>query len=723
MQVFSIIYFISVTVMTGTLIDLTVKDWKADWLEKLIIRFGVGLAAFSVIGVILNLLRIPLDYRVFLLVAGTIFCGALFRNRSFCRVKFGFFNGCVLSRLKGKSFWYGLLLVVLFASTVYMYVSGAFNYAYFEDTDPWGYAAVADYIGESKTFSTPYYSVQYGEPYTQGYQIVMGVLSQTNDSIYWTMKFFSALVNSFGVLFMYFFALRFSGRDDVALLSAVFLFAVPAWVSHFVFSLHFNMTVFVVLLYVLAQLRQYALNGETLNRVAQTNPAISGARYFFIDRVGWVCLGAVVYASMLVNHFSSMFHASIFCLILITIRVLAEKKIDWHSITVFVAGSALSLLFFVPAYARHWWLTDTSLHSQHVGGIRPLLQFLHSLDTPSGLLTAGMILTGLFIVFRFRRNLQTALEAWLGVGKRGMYVWFCGLAFILVVLLLPFDLRMLGTGDQDFGLKHFFSASSINFINNPFGLGPVLMPALLASTLLAVMQFKRIFSQDDAWIVVSFSWAIAAFLMVIGKHLSIAIAPFRVWTFMGFFASLFAAWGIAFLVQKFTHNSHVVMGLIVVLILLLIPTTFLPKYRLNTMIWSDDTIGVQKSRKLFEWMRDGGIPKNSVVAHLCGDSEFLSGYDMNPPLWNEEFHPRRDFSKPYFVNHPLDLTPEAIDVLKKANVEYVTLGASCFWQAPTQAGQEENYGYRIRQKIDEYLVDPRLSLVENTDLEFLFKLK
>ena len=90
----------------------------------------------------------------------------------------------------------------MFAVTLLMYLRGAFAYTYSEDTDPWAYAAVVDYIGENKTFTAPYYSVQYSEPYTQGYKIVMGVLSQTKDSVYWTMKFFPALIISFGVPFM-----------------------------------------------------------------------------------------------------------------------------------------------------------------------------------------------------------------------------------------------------------------------------------------------------------------------------------------------------------------------------------------------------------------------------------------------------------------------------------------------------------------------------------------
>ena len=251
---FSIIFFFTVTLLTGTLVDLLVRGWRADWLEKLVMRFGVGLAALSVIGVILNLLHIPLDYRVFSGIGILILIGAVVRNRASSSGTKNKASQALSQFWRQKKFWYGLFMLVLFGLTLNMYLEGSFKYNYFEDTDPWGYTAVADYIGENKTFSVPYYSLQYSEPYTQGYQIVMGVLSQTNDSIYWTMKFFNALIVSFGVLFMYFFARRFSGDEDVAVLAGFFLFAVPAWVSHFVFSLHFNMTIFVVLLYVLAQL-------------------------------------------------------------------------------------------------------------------------------------------------------------------------------------------------------------------------------------------------------------------------------------------------------------------------------------------------------------------------------------------------------------------------------------------------------------------------------------
>ena len=358
MSWFSISYFFAVTILMGTLIDFFVRDWQADWLEKLVMRFGVGLAAISVLGVVLNLLGIPLDYRVFLGVGILIFLGALVVNRRALAIKNGKFISGLTQCWKSKPFWYGLFVLVLFAVTVNMYVRGSFNYDYFEDTDPWGYTAVADYIGENRTFTVPYYSVQYGEPYTQGYQIVMGVLSQTNDSIYWTMKFFNALIISFGVLFMYYFTRRFSKNEEIAILASLLLFAVPAWVSHFVFSLNFNMTIFVVLLYVLAQLmraRQLtSAQEQTTVRLVPDLGRLSLVR-------GWMPVGVVVYASMLVNHFSTVLHASIFCLVFIVTRTLAERRVDWQTVMVFPGGLALSLLFYLPAYARHWRLTEAPM--------------------------------------------------------------------------------------------------------------------------------------------------------------------------------------------------------------------------------------------------------------------------------------------------------------------------------------------------------------------------
>jgi len=716
----SVIYFFIVTTTTGTLIDLFVKDWKADWLEKLVMRFGIGLAAMSVIGVVLNLLHIPLDYRVFLGAGLFILIGAIFKNKPFRSIETGKVVPAWTKCWKNRTFWYTLFMLVLFLVTVKMYVGGTFKYDYFEDTDPWGYTAVADYIGEAKTFSAPYYSIQYNEPYTQGYQIVMGVLSQTNHSIYWTIKFFSALIISFGVLFMYYFARRFSRNEEIAVLAGFFLFGVPAWVSHFVYSLHYNMTIFVVLLYVLAQLINMAPEASSLSGRKKSGT---------MD--GWVYIGIVVFASVLINHLTSSIHGFIFCFVLIATRILAEKKIDWRTIMVFMGGFLLSLLYFIPAVVNHWWLTSTRRPPGGIGGIEILFPLIRFIVTPLGMATAAFALAVIFLFFWSRRYWQQMLEDWLAVGQRGTIIWICGFIMVVIVLLQPMkilqilgtaDRLSLGTIDRYYTLSDFFSARTQNMINNPIGLGFVPMSGVVASFLLASAQITKLFKPDKAWVAVSYAWIITAFLLVLGKYFSIAIIPFRVWTFLGLFASLFAAWGIVTGGKSLSKNYWGLLGAMSMLAAITVPTSFIPKWQINTAVWRDSSIGTPQSRELFAWMRNGGIPKNSVVAHLCGNSEFLSGYDMNPPLWDEVFHPKRGVEEPYFVAHPLNITPEAFTVLKNAHVEYVTVGASCLWQDPPTPEQEKAFGALIGKTMDKLKHDPRLALIKDTGYELLFKL-
>lgn len=722
----SLLYLFFVTLTTGMLIDLCVRDWRADWLEKAVMRFGVGLAAMSVAGVVLNLLHIPLDYRVFLGLGLAIALCALVRNRRLRRFdakRIGdAWRRSWRRSWRSRPFWHALVMLVLFLVTLKMLMGGAFNYDYFEDGDPWGYAVVVDYIAENRTFSVPYYSVQYSEPYTQGYQIVMGVLSQTNDSVYWTMKFFSTLIYSFGVLFIYYFSRRFSGSEEIALLAGLFLFAVPAWVSHFIFSLHYNMTLFIVLLYVLAQLMHARQDdrGRGNDESIAPDSAASGAA--IADRVeGWLPVGIVVFASLFVNHLSTALHASLFCGVLVVTRILAEKRIDWQTIAVFVGGFALSLLYFVPAYANHWWLNESKFL---LGGMKKFFPMMRFIITPTGMISLIILLAGVALIFRYRSAWQAPFETWLQLRNRGLIVWLGGLLLVMIVLLQPVPLiKTFGTADRFYGPSDFFGAKAENMINNPVGLGPVLMTAVVVSFLVASARITKLFEPANAWIAVSYAWILSAFLLVLGKYFSIAISPFRVWTFLGFFASLFAAWGVVALVRMFTANSWVCTTVTVLLTIVIIPTTFVPKYQFNTtMIWKDTTIGVPESRELFTWMREGGIPKNSVVAHLCGDSEFLSGYDMNPPVWDKVFHPKRGVEPPYFVAQPLDITPEAYIVLKNAKVEYVTIGASCFWQAPRPPEQEEAYGFLLREKIEGFQADVRLVLIKDTGIERLYKL-
>ncbi len=717
----SLIVFLLITLMTGALIDCVVKPWQADWLEKLIMRLGVGLAAMSVLGALLNLFLIPLDFRIYLAVGACISLMALFRNRQtflLPRLESGRSQSPVWAN---KSLWYSLIILVLFGVTIQMYLAGAFRYDYLEDTDPWGYTVVAKFIADQLTFSVPHYSTQYSEPYTQGYQIIMGVLGQTNGSIYWTMKFFTALIVSFGVPFMYYFARQLTKDEDIALLSGVFLFAVPAWVTHFVYSFHVNLIVFVVLLYVLAQMT----NEPDVDTESEKMPEAPEQTRFSATQQplnwSWVPVGAIVYASLLINHFVSALHGTLLCLVFLVTKILAERRIDWRTAGVLIGGFLLSLIFYVPAYLRHWWVVETD---NQIGGVVVLFPLLQFIVTPMGMLTLAILTLVVVMLFLQRRFWQSPFETWLSAGNHGLYLWLLGLMAVLIVLVQPFYVnRISGTGDRIYVWKDFFAADAANLITNPTGLGPVIMSFVVVAFVLMSAQLRNFFNPSRSWSAIMYAWVISAFLLVLGAYFNIALMPFRVWTFLGFLSCVFAAWGAMTLFRIFSRNRVMLFVCIWILIAITIPTTFVPKYTLNAInIWIDDTIKVPGSRELFTWMREGGLPKGSVVAHLCGDSEFLGGYDMNPPLWDEVFYPKRGIGRPYFMEHPLEITPQAYQVLKQAEVDYVTIGASCLSMDLSARTQTPSYRSMLSDQMDGLLRDRRLSLIKDNGYEMLFRL-
>ena len=93
-------------------------------------------------------------------------------------------------------------MLVVFAFTFYIYGSGAFNYPYLEDDDPWGHAEGVKYMAiEKNAFGPGTEYTGYINPYPPTYDTLMGILHQTNDSVYWTLKFFNALIISLSVIY------------------------------------------------------------------------------------------------------------------------------------------------------------------------------------------------------------------------------------------------------------------------------------------------------------------------------------------------------------------------------------------------------------------------------------------------------------------------------------------------------------------------------------------
>ena len=59
-------------------------------------------------------------------------------------------------------------------------------------------AGVEYFSIEKNAFNENAESIRYMNPYPPAYDILFGILHQTNDSVYWTLKFFNALIISLG---------------------------------------------------------------------------------------------------------------------------------------------------------------------------------------------------------------------------------------------------------------------------------------------------------------------------------------------------------------------------------------------------------------------------------------------------------------------------------------------------------------------------------------------
>jgi len=157
--------------------------------ERNLMRIGIGFAGFALVSVILNLLGIPIDWRIFLTASllGPLY-GAIhaYRNKTMRMPEI---------RLT-KSTLMIIVVLVMFAFTFFMYAKGSFSYVYLEDSDPWGYALAAKFVAIEKTLEDPPWTnpndIGYIDPYPPGYDIVMGILHQTEPSLQFTLKFFNA---------------------------------------------------------------------------------------------------------------------------------------------------------------------------------------------------------------------------------------------------------------------------------------------------------------------------------------------------------------------------------------------------------------------------------------------------------------------------------------------------------------------------------------------------
>ena len=278
-------------------------------------RMGIGLGAVPAFGLLLNLARVPIDWRIFLFIGAMpilILTGKFFRRGANF---YGMFKDFKVNT-------YQLIAFVLFFISLYMYAQGAFAYPYLEDDDSWSHALGVKYVSIEKTvfagIKSPFH---YIDPYPPTYDMLLGIMHQTNNSVYWTIKFFNALIVSLSIIFFYFFVKVFAGSHRKALFSTFALFAVPAFLSHFIWAISLTMPLFFVSFYAVEKIRD--------------------------DKKWWV-IAAIVIVTAITSSPTHSTYFGLFFILYLAARTFIERKFLIYE---FLAGSSALLLSFIL-----WWL-------------------------------------------------------------------------------------------------------------------------------------------------------------------------------------------------------------------------------------------------------------------------------------------------------------------------------------------------------------------------------
>ncbi len=251
----SIILFVYLTLSMGYCLTFFLQ-WihTQNHIEKAIIRIGIGLSGIIVLGVLLNLLNIAIDWKIFVTIAtlANIIITIIHREK----IKSALNTIKSFKPTISKETLYALGAIGLFAISLFMYAGGAFSYPYLENEDPWTHAMGVSYIATEQTLNEPSnYNFKFLDPYPPGFEMWLGVLHQVEPSISDVLKFFNALFISLGILFSYFMFKKIGLPRHGALITSFILLAIPSFFTHFIWAHTLSIILFFIAIYCLESIQ------------------------------------------------------------------------------------------------------------------------------------------------------------------------------------------------------------------------------------------------------------------------------------------------------------------------------------------------------------------------------------------------------------------------------------------------------------------------------------
>jgi hypothetical protein len=329
----------------------------------------------------------------------------------------------------------------------------------------------------------------------------------------------------------------------------------------------------------------------------------------------WGVPSAVCYAGVLLSQPTHAAKISVVLVIYLVLRMVFDKKILWKELSAVVAGGLSSIgVWWVPMYLKY-------------GSIKALVL---------GAGTSASVLKG----------------------AEG------------------FSLKFHGTADRVYAFSDFFYAKSVNMINNPVGVGVVLMLVLFFTLVYAVIKYKDFLSRENQWVVISACWLLFAFLGIHGERLPIQFWAFRFWMFFAVFFSLFSSFGfvkILALCKKFGIPAFVVSALLIAGIWF---TSGVQKWDVNTVSWENTAGEFVQYNNLDSWKWVSQLPQNTKVFFPCRNQKNMDvavlGVDKYSCLWCRD---EKDF-KMSFVNATSG--SGVVDFARQKGYDYLFIDGNCF---------------------------------------------
>lgn len=608
MAILSILVFFSITFSLGYSIAKFAKE-SENFLERNLMRIGLGLGVFIILGLLLNLFRIPLDWRIFLGI-GILSASLLaFKNRkSFENIR------AINFKLTKTDIAIFAMLLIFFAA-FYMYSKGAFSYPWLENDDPWAHALGVKYISVEKTAFTKQ-RIKYVDPYPPNYDMVLGVLHQTNKSLYWTIKFFNALLISLSIIFFYFFAKELTDRNK-ALFSAFALASVPAFLSHFIWSISLTVPLYFVSFYAVERIKY-------------------GKK--------WVLIAAIMIGATLTSSPSHSTYFGLLFIIYYAAKAILEKSILVYYATAGFFGVLISfLLWWLPSIIKHGFNgtlrgigLGSSLKIASVSGTGDrvynladffIAQKTNAINNPIGI---GLVLSLLLIVALLSLICKYYDE--LKKNKLAIFTVFLIIAIAVLFFLSETYVKNITSRATNYAAAlEPGSVPFFEFLLEQRFLVVTLLLMIFVFVSLIVTSYKN---QDfkDKNLVIALAWLIFAFYAVNAGPFYYKLSPFRAWSVFAIPLAILASEGLWFL-MSLLKNLMVPKFLVAIIIVAGIAlTSAYQKYSVNTAQWPPGAFWASgEELQGYIWLK-GNIEPNAKVFAFVNDGP-LTGMDKFICFW------------------------------------------------------------------------------------------